>query len=270
MPHNSAKAAQEWPEEHEAQRARAKLPDLIRLKIHEMHTKSNPWRPHLATHRTQRMSATSCQTPQEIPRGTMSDWAMAERGGGHITLERCLLYCCGWFIFQTYLHNVTTPGYCLFRIWLWSMWPLFRLDANVTRCYFSAVQSERNKTGNCDIQITYINFSFSFRNMCLYSFCKCNISLGFDNQNPSSAWMEFSPRLHPPPCCFPATNKHKSCKLRDNTTICILLERHIDESRQMSLSCTIMATSFFWLNANAIKCQCQAAPCLFCMFHVKQ
>lgn len=202
MPHNSAKAAQEWPEEHEAQRARAKLPDLIRLKSHEMHTKSNPWRPHLATHRTQRMSATSCQTPQEIPRGTMSDWAMAERGGGHITLERCLLYCCGWFIFQTYLHNVTTPGYCLFRIWLWSMWPLFRLDAKVTRCYFSAVQSERNKTGNCDIQITYINFSFSFRNMCLYSFCKCNISLGFDNQNPSSAWMEFSPRLHPPPMLF--------------------------------------------------------------------
>lgn len=123
-------------------------------------------------------------------------------GGGHITLERCLLYCCGWFIFQTYLHNVTTPGHCLFRIWLWSMWPLFRLDANVTRCYFSAVQSERNKTGNCDIQITYINFSFSFRNMCLYSFCKCNISLGFDNQNPSSAWMEFSPRLHPPHVVF--------------------------------------------------------------------
>lgn len=93
MPHNSAKAAQEWPEEHEAQRDRAKIPDLIRLKIHEMHTKSTPWRPHLATHRTQRMSATSCQTPQEIPRGTMSDWAMAERGrgGGHITLERCLL-----------------------------------------------------------------------------------------------------------------------------------------------------------------------------------
>ena len=156
-------------------------PDLNRLRIHEMHTKLNPWRPHLATHRTQRMSATNCQAPQDIPRGTMSDWAMAEQGRGRHSIGQVsfmLLWLVYFWDISSQCHNS--------RILFVQKMAL----KHVTQCYFSAVQSERTNAGTCDMKITHLNFCFSVKDICLHSFCKCNISLGFDHQNPSSAWME--------------------------------------------------------------------------------
>ena len=76
---------------------------------------SQPTGPRGCLQPTARRHKTSLEVPCQI-----EPWQ--NKGGGGTVLDRCLLCCCGWFIFEIYLHSVTTPGYCLFRKWLWSMW----------------------------------------------------------------------------------------------------------------------------------------------------